>query len=471
MPGFARLFRSPTLISLLLPLIGLIGCSASQPPKTTAAPTAPAKPLFTPPPGILSPAAPTKPAAYAPIMLGIDVLEAEGFAAVKGKRIGLVTHPAGVNRRGVSTIDVLRRAPGVKLVALFAGEHGLYADLPAEAKVVSATDPRTGLPVHSLYPPRRPSKAMLKDLDAVVVDLQDIGTRSYTFAATMRWTMEGCFENGVEVIILDRPNPLGGLKVDGPLLDAQYSKKNYVGAFRVPYVHGLTMGELARMAKEAPGVLEVPEATRAKGKLTVIPMRGWTRSMRWPETGLNFIPTSKYVQNWEAVQGYPMTGLGSYSDLKVKFDTGFRTGVGDFHVFRGIASNIPGLKLDVLEKELKAIEPFLPGVRFVRISVPNSKTGKGGIGIYIHIIDYDAWRPCDLNFWMMKLACKYSTQNPFAPAPGRNTTGFMRHMGSQAFLNDIAAKGANVDVLAWTRTWREQARVYQEQSKRYWLYR
>ncbi|HEY1111860.1 MAG TPA: exo-beta-N-acetylmuramidase NamZ domain-containing protein, partial [Opitutaceae bacterium] len=114
------------MISLLLPLIGLIGCSASQPPKTTAAPTAPAKPLFTPP-GILSPAAPTKPAAYAPIMLGIDVLEAEGFAAVKGKRIGLVTHPAGVNRRGISTVEVLRRAPGVKLVALFAGEHGLYA--------------------------------------------------------------------------------------------------------------------------------------------------------------------------------------------------------------------------------------------------------------------------------------------------------------------------------------------------------
>lgn len=469
MPGIARLLRSPFLISLLLPFIGLIGCSASQPPKSSAAPTPPQKPLFTPPPGILTPAAPQKPAPYAPIMLGIDVLEAEGFAAVKGKRIGLVTHPAGVNRRGVSTVEVLRRAPGVKLVALFAGEHGLYADLPAEAKVVSATDPRTGLPIRSLYPPRRPNKAMLKDLDAVVIDLQDIGTRSYTFAATMRWTMEGCFENGVEVIVLDRPNPLGGLKVDGPPLDAQYSKNNYVGAFRVPYVHGLTIGELARMAKEAPGVLEVPDAVRAKGRLTVIPMRGWTRRMRWPETGLTFIPTSGRVQTWEAVQGYPMTGLGAYWDPKMNFDIGFRHGVGVFHPFRGI--NFSGIKVEQLEKDLKEIQPFLPGIVFVKISVPNSKTGQGGVGVYIQITDYDAWRPCELNFWMMWLGCKYQKQNPFAAAPGRNFTGFLRHMGSQAFFNDIATKGTKTDIPAWLRTWREQARVYQEQSKRYWLYR
>ncbi len=468
MPGVARLFRFPNLISLLLPLFGLIGCSASQPPTKPAAAT-PQRPLFTPPPSITPPAAPARPATAGTVMLGIDVLEADGFTALKGKRVGLVTHPAGVNRRGVSTIEVLRRAPGVKLVALFAAEHGLYGDLPAEAKVASATDPRTGLPVHSLYPPKRPSKAMLKGIDVVVVDLQDIGTRSYTFGATMRWTLEGCFENGVEVIVLDRPNPLGGLKADGPPLDVQYSKNNYVGAFRVPYVHGLTIGELARMAKEAPGVLEVSEAVRAKGRLTVIGMRGWSRSMRWPETGLTFVPTSKLVQNWDSVQGYPMTGLGAYWDPKVKFDIGFRTGVGVFHPFRGIS--LAGVKLDVLEKELKAIEPFLPGIRFVRISVPNTKTGVGGVGIYVQIVDYDAWRPCDLNFWMMKIACKYAPQNPFAPVPGRNVTGFMRHMGSEAFYKDIVAKGAQVDVQAWLRTWREQARVYQEQSKRYWMYK
>eukprot|EP01034_Spumella_vulgaris_P022904 gene22904-29081_t len=210
------------------------------------------------------------------VMLGIDVLEADGFAAVKGKRIGLLTHPAGVNRNGLSTVEVLRRAPGVKLVALYAGEHGIYGDLPAEKKYPDQVDPRTGIMVYSLYSgvaykgkSFKASPAQLKNIDALVVDLQDIGTRSYTFTSAMKLAVEACFENGKEVIILDRPNPLGGLKVDGPPLDAQWM--SYVGAFRVPYVHGLTMGELARMVREshAPGGIDVTDAQRAAGKLTV----------------------------------------------------------------------------------------------------------------------------------------------------------------------------------------------------------
>ena len=463
MPGAARLFRFPNLLPLLVPLLGLFGCSASQPPKPAPRPVFQNPIVSTPPPALT-------PAASQPIMLGIDVLEADGFAAVKGKRIGLLTHPAGVNRRGVSTIEVLRRAPGVKLVALYAAEHGLYGDAPAEAKIASTVDKRTGLPVLSLYPPKKPSKAMLKDIDALVIDLQDIGTRSYTFAATMRWAMEGCFENNVEVIVLDRPNPLGGLKVDGPLLEASV-KTTYVGAFRVPYVHGLTMGEMAKMAKEAPHVLDVPDAVRARGRLTVIPMRGWTRAMRWPETGLTFIATSGYVQNWDAVQGYPMTGLGAYFDLnpKVNFDIGFRTGVGTSYPFRGIS--MKNVKPEMLEKELAAIQPYLPGIRFARVSVPSNKTGQPVTGLYIQIVDYDSWRPCELNFWMMKLACKLSGKNPFTPLKGRDPSGFLNHMGSQAFLNDIAVKGAAVDVPAWLHQWQEQAKIYQEQSKKYWLYR
>ncbi len=468
MPGAARPSLLRNLLPLLVSVLGLFGCSASQPPK--AAPKAPPTAASLAPqlPIAKLPTVEPVPALRGPVMLGIDVLEADGFAAVKGKRIGLLTHPAGVNRRGMSTIEVLRRAPGVKLVALYAAEHGLYGDAPAEVKITSTTDKRTGLPVHSLYPPRRPTKAMLKDVDALVVDLQDIGTRSYTFIASMRWAMEGAFENNVELIVLDRPNPLGGLKVDGPPLDLQWSKNNFVGAFRVPYVHGLTIGELAKMAKEAPGVLEVTEAVRARGKLTVIPMRGWSRAMRWPETGLNFVATSGYVQNWDAVQGYPMTGLGTYFDPKVNFDIGVRHGVGASYPFRGVS--IKNVKVDVLEKELLAIQPYLSGIRFARVSVPD-RQGKPTTGIYVQIVDYNDWRPCELNFWLMKLACKYSPQNPFAPARGRDFSGFLRHMGSQGFLNELATKGANVDVLVWLKVWREQARVYQEQSKKYWLYR
>jgi uncharacterized protein YbbC (DUF1343 family) len=461
MPGVARVLSLPNLLPLLVPLLGLMGCSSSKAPKPA--------PIFTPPASFTgsAPAAPSGPA----VLLGIDVLEAEGFATVKGKRLGLLTHPAGVNRHGVPTVDVLRRAPGVKLAALFAAEHGIRGDAPAAVGIANTTDPRTGLPVHSLYPPRRPTKAMLKDIDAFVIDLQDIGTRSYTFAAAMRWAMEGCFEHGVEVIVLDRPNPLGGLKVDGPPLDAQWARQNYVGAFRVPYVHGLTMGELARLAKEAPGVLAVPEAVRAKGRLKVVPMRGWTRAMRWPDTGLKWVQTSGMIRDFEAVQGYPMTGLGSYFDLnpKVNLDLGFRTGVGTSHPFRGLSHR--RAPLEVLEKELLAIQPKLAGVRFERASAPNTRTGQNGNGLYIRITDYDAWRPCDLNFWMMKLSCKLSPQNPFAPIKGRDFSGFLRHLGSQAFLDEIAVQGAKIDVEKWLRQWREQARVYQEQSKRYWLYR
>ena len=218
-------------------------------------------------------------------------------------------------------------------------------------------------------------------------------------------------------------------------------------------------------------MLEITDEERAKGRLRVIPMRGWTRAMRWPDTGLKFIPTSGLIQDFEAVQGYPMTGLGSYFDPnpKVNFDLGFRTGVGPAHPFRGLShKRVP---LEALEKELAAIQAKLPGIRFQKITLPNAKTGKNGNGIYIQITDPEAWRPVELNFWLMKLACKLSPQNPFKPGPNRDVSGFLRHMGSQAFFDDIVARGAQVDVEKWLAQWREQARVYQEQSKRYWLYR
>ena len=215
-----------------------------------------------------------------PIHLGIDVLEESSFRAIAGKRVGLLTHPAGLNRRGESSIDVLLRAHNVRLVALFGPEHGIYGNEKANVPVDDKIDPRTGLPVYSLYGKyRKPTAKMLSGLDALVIDLQDVGVRSYTYISCMRYAMEACFENGVEVVILDRPNPLGGLKVDGPPLDREW--RSYVGAFHVPYVHGLTIAELARIAKDTPGWMETPEHIRKNGKLTVIPMRGWRRAVSY----------------------------------------------------------------------------------------------------------------------------------------------------------------------------------------------
>lgn len=396
-------------------------------------------------------------------MLGIDVLESQDFAAIKGKRIGLLTHPAGVNRQGVSTIDVLRRSKDSKLVALFGPEHGIYGDEKAEVVIPNRVDKRTGLPVYSLYgKTRKPTKAMLKGLHAMVIDLQDIGTRSYTYVSAMKLTMEACFENRVEVIVLDRPNPLGGLKADGPLLDAKWT--SYVGAFRVPYVHGLTIGELARLAKETPGVLAVSESVRSRGRLTLVPMRGWRRSMRWPETGLTWIPTSPMIQDFSAVVGYAMVGLGTYWDPKAKFDIGFRHGVSDQYAFRGLSHRT--VKADVVERELRALK--LPGLSFRRITVP-SKDGPPPTGVFVEISDWNDWNPTELSFHMMQLACVLEQRNPFSVSDG-SAGGFLRHMGSESFFRTLQRNGAKTNVAAYVAETQKQARNYQSQSKRYWLY-
>jgi uncharacterized protein YbbC (DUF1343 family) len=453
MPCAARTFSPRSWLVGLAILFGLTGCTPSLEPKPAVAPPAPAATTQT-----------AVPEGTFPVMLGIDVLEADGFAAVKGKRIGLLTHPAGVNRRGVSTIDVLRGAAGVHLVALYAVEHGIYNEMPAEKPFPDMTDARTGLPVFSLYNGKtknfRPTPQQLKMIDALVIDLQDIGTRSYTFSGAMKTAIEACFENGKEVIVLDRPNPLGGLKVGGPPLDADLVTD--VGKFRVPYVHGLTIGELAKMALalRPPGGLDVSDAARAHGKLTIVPMRGWTRSMRWPETGLPFVATSTRIQNFAAVMGYPMTGLGCIAG-------GFSHGIGTHFPFRGIYH--PNVKSRTLERELDALN--LPGLEFRRVAVPAENDGKAGTGLYVEITDYELWQPVDLNFWLMKLAMQHATKNPFAALQGTaKEREFLIHVGSRAFYNDLVAKGAKIDIAAWLGTWREQAHVYQEQSKRFWLY-
>lgn len=238
----------------------------------------------------------------ATVLLGNEVLAADGFKVLAGKRVGLITNPSGVNRRLQSTLDVLRAAPGVKLVALYGPEHGIYGDVPAGDKIESRTDERTGLTVHSLYgATRKPTPAMLKDVDVVVYDLQDTGCRSYTFVSTMGLAMEACGEAGVEFVVLDRPNPLGGLRVEGPLVE-QEKLRSFVSQWDVPYVYGLTCGELARMINDR-GWLKNP------CKLTVIPMKGWRRDMVWADTGLPWVPASPHVPRGDSPLFQVATGM------------------------------------------------------------------------------------------------------------------------------------------------------------------
>ena len=391
-----------------------------------------------------------------PIYLGIDVLEQSGFRAIGGKRVGLLTHPAGLNRRGESSIDVLRRAKNIRLVALFGPEHGIYGNEKANVPIDDKIDPRTGLPVYSLYGKyRKPTAKMLVGLDALVIDLQDVGVRSYTYVSCMRYAMEACFENGVEVVILDRPNPLGGLKVDGPPLDREW--RSYVGAFQVPYVHGLTIAELARIAKHTPGCMETSEHIRKNGKLTVIPMRGWRRDMLWTKTGLRWVPTSPYIPDLSAVLGYAMTGLGAQ-------EGGFSHGIGTPYPFRLL--RYEGKSPEQIKAALESQR--IPGLSY-RIVKTLSATGTPLSGVYVSVTNWDRARPTELSFHMMRLAVVWSSSNPFAAS--KNPGLFNKHVGSTAWWDEINLRGAEARVDAFVDLWVEQARNFQQQAKRFWIYR
>jgi uncharacterized protein YbbC (DUF1343 family) len=238
----------------------------------------------------------------AAVELGIDVLEDRHFAQLQGLRVGLITNATGVDSHGVSTVDVLRHAPGVKLVALFAPEHGVYGADWAGQYVESSTDPHTGLPVYSLYgPTKKPTPEMLKGIDVLVYDIQDIGCRSYTFISTLGLAMEVAGEANIKFFVLDRPDPLNGNRVEGMMPDPD--AHSFVCQWNIPYVYGLTPGELAYMIECSPGWIKKRPA------LTIISMVGWYRSMYWDDTGLIWVPTSPHIPTAETALNYVATGF------------------------------------------------------------------------------------------------------------------------------------------------------------------
>jgi uncharacterized protein YbbC (DUF1343 family) len=242
-------------------------------------------------------------AAQPKVKPGIDVLRERNFDILRGKRVGLITNPTGVSSDLKSTVDILYQAPGVQLVALYGPEHGVRGDAEAGKLVENSTDRATGLPVYSLYgATRKPTRWMLRDVDVLVYDIQDIGVRSYTYISTMGYAMEAAAESGIEFVVLDRPNPLTGLRVEGPMMEADY--RSFVGMYPIPYVYGMTAGELARMINEE-GWL----SGGIKCKLTVVPLEGWKRSMWWEDTGLPWIPPSPNIPRSTTPMFYVMTGL------------------------------------------------------------------------------------------------------------------------------------------------------------------
>ena len=315
------------------------------------------------------------PWAHAQVRLGIDVLEEDGFSLLKGKRVGLITNHTGIDSHGVKTRKILALAKNVRLVALYTPEHGLDGTTPAGKYVKSGKDPLTMLPVHSLYgPTRKPSPEMLRGIDTLVYDMQDIGSRSYTYISTMVKCMEAAGEAGIEFVVLDRPNPLGGLRVEGPPIEQRWI--SFVGQLPVPYIHGMTAGELACMANAKGWV-------QPKCKLTVVNMRGWQRGMSWNATGLRWIATSPNIPYSSSPLYYAATGLAGEVD-------GIETGCGTSEPFQIAASKWTSApEFTAYLRSLK-----MPGVTFseyakggfagVRLRIePDSSANLSAVGIHL----------------------------------------------------------------------------------------
>jgi uncharacterized protein YbbC (DUF1343 family)/CubicO group peptidase (beta-lactamase class C family) len=332
-----------------------------------------------------------------PVLSGLDVLRAEGFARLKGKRVGLVTNHTGIARDGATAIDLLHDAKDVQLTALFSPEHGIRGILDQE-KVASSTDEKTGLPIFSLYgETRRPTDAMLKGLDAIVIDLQDIGARFYTYMNTMGNVMEEAAKRNIEVVVLDRPNPVNGFQIEGPILETDL--QGFVGSFPMPIRPGMTMGEFARLFNGE---------RKIGAKLTVVAMKNWTRDTWFDETGLPWINPSPNMRNLLQATLYPGIGAIEYTNISV--------GRGTDTPFEQIGA--PWIDGVTLAAALNARR--LPGVRFypVVFTPTTSKyENERCQGVFMVIGDRVALRPVRTGIEIASaLARLYPSQYKIDPA-------------------------------------------------------
>ena len=395
---------------------------------------------------------------HAQVLTGIDVLEQNGFQELSGKRVGLVTNPSGVDRHVRSTIDILFQAPQVNLVALFGPEHGVRGDAYAGDHVAGSKDARTGLPVYSLYgDTREPTQDMLKGIDVMVYDIQDVGVRCYTFISTLGLVMRACAKANVEVMVLDRPNPLGGIKVEGPLVeDGFYS---FVSQFHIPFVYGLTVGELASLINEE-GLNKGQKGNQEhlKCRLTVIPMQGWRRSMKFHDTGLPWILPSPNIPSVESALSYASSGIcGEYGYLNV--------GVGYTIPFQTFAAE--WVDADALKDRLDSY--CLPGVAFRTIHykpISGSLKGKLIHGVQPIFTNYEDAPVSLLQFYVMQAVQElWPSHNPY-PLPKTRmldivcgTDQIRVRFGKRLKVEDIAS------------CWNKDAASFRELSRQYYLYR
>lgn len=383
---------------------------------------------------------------------GIEVLKENDFKLLEGKRVGLITNPTGFDSELKSTVDLLAEAPNVELVALFGPEHGVRGNLYAGEKMESGVDSKSGIPLHSLYgATRKPTAEMLEGIDILLYDIQDIGSRSFTYISTMGLAMEAAAEAGIEFMVLDRPNPLGGNKVEGAIVEDSFI--SFVSQFPIPYIYGLTVGELALFLNEE-GVMG------KKCKLHVVEMEGWSRSMLFEETGLQWVPSSPHIPHPHTAKFYPTSGvMGELGFLSI--------GVGYTIPFQMFGAEwIDG---EQLAERLNSYS--LPGVHFRPLYVKPFYGHSKGInieGVQIHITDYEAAQLTLIQFYVAQALAELDGDKAlFDHANRERYSMFDKVCGSDKVRKLFSQRHKVEDILDYWSTGVEQ---FKEVKQKYHLY-
>ena len=390
---------------------------------------------------------------------GIEALRESGFQRLVGKRVGLVTNPSGVDSQLRSTIDILYNAPGVNLVALYGPEHGVRGDVYAGGHVSDTKDAKTGLPVYSLYgATRKPTKEMLQGIDIMVYDIQDVGARSYTFISTLGLVMEACGELGIEVMVLDRPNPLGGHKIEGCYVEQPFN--SFVSQYKIPYVYGLTVGELAQMInEEGMNRGQKGDQAPAKCKLWVVPMEGWTRDMLYEDTGLPWILPSPNIPFKETPMYYASSGICGELYGFMNIGIGYTL---PFQVF-----GATWLDPEKLKTRLESYD--LPGVSFRTIWFkPFSGSAKGQLvgGLQFFFTEYEKARLTELQFYVIQAVAElYPDKKAFDVISGYGL--FDKVCGTDYVRTQLSKTYKVNDILDY---WRKDEESFRVLAQNYYLY-
>ena len=387
------------------------------------------------------------------VKTGIDVLVEQNFAPLEGKRVGLITNPTGVDSQLRPTIDILHNADNVNLVALFAPEHGVRGNVYAGDKVSHATDVKTGLKVHSLYgKSRKPTAEMLQNIDVLVYDIQDIGCRSYTFISTMGLAMQAAAEHNIEFMVLDRPNPLGGYRVEGCPVEKGFT--SFVSQYSIPYIYGLTCGELAQLLNGEGMIGNKP------CKLSVITMQGWTRDMDFEATGLPWVLPSPHIPQPLSAYFYPLSGIaGELGTISI--------GVGYTKPFQLFAA--AWVNADKLANNLNRLN--LPGIVFRPIHyTPFYSVGKESRlqGVEVHITDRNKASLSEVQFYVMQeMAALYPEHKAFDNATQSRLNMIDKVCGTDQIRKLFTQRYKWEDA---RDHWNKGVGAFKQKSRQYYLY-